>query len=130
MAALVAGVSFASVPEAADAGPADCPPGLQKQGRCVEHMSRQLNKADGGYRDGLRYSDDLDDAYDEGYRDALEDLRVGDRLSRDRYRVLDRDLYRDSYGRPLDDGYYDAEAKGERFLIEAATGAIVDMLLR
>ena len=117
MAGLVAGFGFgfASAPGPADAGPKDCPPGLDKQGRCVEHLSRQLNKGGG---------------YQEGYRDALEDLRVGTRLSRDRYRVLDRDLYYDRYGRRLDDRYYYAEADGERFLIEAATGAIVDMLLR
>lgn len=127
MAGLVAGFAFTSAPEVAKAEPPGCPPGLAKQGRCGEHFSRH-DRA--GSRDGLRRQNNLGDAYEEGYRDALDDLRIGTRLPRDRYRVLDRDLYYDRYGRRLDDRYYYAEADGERLLIEAATGAIVDLLLR
>ena len=129
---IVASFALTSIPQPAEAQPG-CPPGLKMQGRCAEHFSKKSRDGyRGDYRDSLRFQDELDDAYDEGYRDALEDagLRVGDRLSRDRYRILDRDLYRDRYGRRLDDRYYYAEANGERLLIEAATGAIVDLLLR
>lgn len=117
MAGLAAGLAFASTPQTAAAQPAHCPPGHAMKGWC-----------DTG--DGSARFRDRNDAYEEGYRDALDDLRVGTRLPRDRYRILSRDSYYDRYGRRLDDRYYYAEADGERLLIEAATGAIVDMLLR
>ena len=116
MAGMVAGFAFAAMPQAAEAQPDHCPPGHAMKGWC--------STGSGSARFRER------DAYEEGYRDALEDLRVGNVLSRDRYRVLDRDLYYDRYGRRLDDRYYYAEADGERFLIEAATGAIIDLLTR
>ncbi len=139
LASVIAGVAFVSMPDPAVAQPKGCPPGLQKQGRCGEHYSRQMNKGDRVHRrdDGRVYRENLnfrglDKAYEDGYRDALEDAgyRVGDVLARDRYNVLDRGLYHDRYGRRLDDGYHYAEADGERFLIEAATGAIIDLLTR
>ena len=100
LAGVAAGLAITSMPQAVSADPPHCPPGLYKQGKC-----EQFPHFDGGFR-------------------------IGDRLSRDRYRILDRDLYYDRYGRRLDDRYYYAEANGERLLIEAATGAIIDLLLR
>ena len=142
LASVIAGVAFISMPEPAGAQPKGCPPGLKKQGRCGEFLSRKLDKRgddrvyrrrddDRGYRESLDLRG-LDRAYEDGYRDGLEDgrYRIGDVLARDRYSVLDRDLYYDRYGRRLDDGYYYAEADGERLLIEAATGAIIDLLAR
>lgn len=137
LASVIAGVAFVSMPDPAVAQPKGCPPGLKMQGRCGEVFDRNVNR--GGDRAHRRDRDrerldlrGLDRAYEEGYRDALEDsgFRVGDVLARDRYRVLDRGHYYDRYGRRLDDGYYYAEADGERLLIEAATGAIIDLLTR
>ena len=124
IAGLAAGLAMVSMPETVSADPPNCPPGLAKKDRCGQfpHYDRSFDRD----RD---FEDALDDAYEEGFRDG-RDFRIGDRLSRDRYRILDRDTYYDRYGRRLDDRYYYAEADGERLLIEAATGAIVDLLLR
>ncbi|HUF56129.1 MAG TPA: hypothetical protein VMM55_06160 [Thermohalobaculum sp.] len=131
VASLIAGISFILMPEAASAEPKHCPPGHAMKGECrLGSGSAKFRGDRDDHRGSLRLQDGLDDAYDEGYRDALDDLRVGQRLPRDRYRILDRSLYQDRYGRSLDDGYYYAEANGEQLLIEAATGAIVDLLLR
>ena len=122
LAGMMGGLALVGMPETAAAQPAHCPPGHQMKGMCSSGSgsARFHNRDNVGARD----------AYEQGYRDALDDLRVGDRLSRDQYRLLDRSLYRDRYGRPLDDRYYYADVNGEQLLIEAATGAIVDFLLR
>ena len=121
--------AFASAPEIAAADPPrGCPPGLEKQGRCEQYPGYRGFDRD---RD-VRIDRELDRAYEQGYREGRRDaeLRVGQRLPRDAYRVLDRDLYYDQYGRPLDDRYLYAESMGERLLIDTITGAIVNMLSR
>lgn len=133
LAGLAAGLATVSMPETASADPPFCPPGHAMQGRCLPGQGSQFFgrgfDRDFDRRSGLRLEREVDRVFEEGFR-AGQDLSIGDRLSRDRFRVLDRDLYHDRYGRPLDDRYYYAEADGRRLLIEAATGAIVDMLLR
>lgn len=136
---------FVGMPDLASAGQQGCPPGLAKKGWCEKyphysgsHWTRR-DDADGNYRyrrdddreRALLRQDRLDDIYEEGYRDGRRDaLRIGERLNSDRYRVLDRSLYYDRYGRRLDDGYYYAEADGQRLLVDIATGAIIDLLSR
>ena len=130
LASVLAAFAFTSAPQIAAADPpGGCPPGLAKKGRCEQFPGYDR---DDDYRDRRRVEDELDRAYEEGYREGRRDavFDIGDRLDRDRYRILDRSLYRDRYGRPLDDRYHYAEADGRRLLIEAATGMIVNMLTR
>lgn len=144
IASIVTGLAFVSAPDFAAADPKHCPPGLAKQDRCHGNFRANKHKNDRDYghvrdydrdrdRDRRRdFEDDLDDVYEEGFRAGLREgeYRIGQRLPRDRYDILPRDLYYDQYGRPLNDGYYYADVDGQRFLIEQATGAIVEMLLR
>lgn len=119
----------------ADAGPKHCPPGHAKKGWCEPGVrydrDRRRDRDFDEFRTRRDVQDALDDAYDAGYREGRRDgFRVGQHLDRPRYRVLDRDLYLDRYGRRLDDGYYYAEADGRQLLIDAATGVILDILSR
>lgn len=137
-ASAAAAALLVAAPQSAPAEPKHCPPGHAMKGECrlgsgsakFDRRDRERDR-DYDYRTRLDYEDALDDAYEEGFRDGREaSFRVGDRLSRDRYRILDRDIYYDRYGRRLDDRYYYAEADGQRLLIEATTGAILDLLAR
>lgn len=134
IASALAAFSLAAIPNLAAADGA-CPPGLHKKGWCDKFphngSSHQTRRHDADGDRSFEREDKLDDAYEEGYRDGRTDaLRVGARLNRDRYRILDRDLYYDRYGRPLNDSYYYAEADGRQLLIESATGVILDILSR
>ena len=128
LAGALAGFAFTSAPDPAAADPKHCPPGHAMKGECK--MGRGFDRDD--YRDRRGVEEELDRAYREGYREGRRDAAfdIGEQLARDRYRVLDRDLYYDRYGQRLDDRYYYAEADGRRLLIEAATGMIVDLLTR
>lgn len=114
-------------PLSAAAEPKHCPPGHAKKGWCEPGVRYDRDRRrDDDFRSRLEIEDALDEAYEEGFRDGQ--ALIGRRLDRSRYRVLDRDLYHDRYGRRLDDDIYYAEADGRRLLIEAATGLILDVL--
>lgn len=148
VASVIAGLAFVSAPEFAAADPSHCPPGQAMKGKCrlgegsakfqkdrdyrrYDRRDYDRRDYDDDYRTRLEIEDALDDAYEEGFRDGRRaEYEIGQRLDRDLYRVLDRDLYYDRYGRRLDDRYYYAEADGERLLVEAATGMIIDILTR
>lgn len=140
LASVVAGLAFVSAPNLASAEPKHCPPGHAMKGDCrlgsgsakFDNRGKDRDRdRDFDRRSRLNIEDNLDDAYEEGFRDGRRaSFEIGQRIDRDRYRVLDRDGYYDRYGRQLDDRYYYAEADGERLLIEAATGAILDILSR
>lgn len=121
---------IASGPASAD--PKHCPPGHAKKGWCTP----------GGHYRGDRRSERRwerrerredrrrqRDAYEQGYEDGLRDgWRRGEYIPRDRYRILDD---WDDYGwrRPGPDEYY-VIVDGRYYLIEAATGLILDLLTR
>lgn len=100
------------------ADPPHCPPGHAKKGWC------------GGPNWDRGFVDDrsLDRAYEEGYRDAMRDaFRVGDRLPGG-YRVVP-DFYDRGWPVPGDGRGY-VEYDGRYYLINLATGLILDALMR
>ncbi len=116
-AALLGGVL--AISGAALSGPKHCPPGHAKKGWCTPGT-----RVAPPYRERPR-----DDAYERGYQDGLlEGWRRGDMIPRRRYRIIDN---YDDYGwrRPEPDQYY-VVVDGKYYLIKAATGVILDLLLR
>lgn len=109
--------------------PKHCPPGWIKKnkGGCgTEQIARDW-RGDRDHRDRLEEARER--AYEEGYRDAMDDAwQIGDRLPRERYRVVP-DFTQFGWPDPLagrsyvyvDDRYY---------LIEQATGLVLDILTR
>lgn len=137
IASVVAGLAFVSAPDFAFAEPKHCPPGHAMKGWCKQgqgafHFRDRDRDYDRDSRSRLGFQDDLDDAYDEGFRDGLREGRyqVGQRLPGGLYDILPPERYYQDYGRRLDDRYYYADIDGERYLIEAVTGEIVRALLR
>lgn len=116
-----------------------CPPGQAKKGWCSQgwdrgwDRDRDHNRNWRGDRDRDRWDRrverERDQAYEEGYRDAMRDAwRVGERIPRDRYRVVPD--YR-AYGWPaLRDGRAYVHSDGRDYLVEMATGIILDVLAR
>lgn len=122
--AAAAFVAAAIIPAAAAADPRHCPPGHAKQGRCFD----DFRERDRIFFDG-RYYDDLEDAYEAGYRDGSRDAywRAGQRLPGDVDVIVIRDY--DRYGlQPPRPGYYYGQVNGELLLIEAATRMIAQAL--
>ena len=123
VAATVLGASLlAAGPAFSD--PKHCPPGHAKKNWCRPGADFRGPSA----RD---HDDDWERerAYEEGYRDGQRDAwRIGDRMSRDRYRVVP-DYYEYGWPAPRDGRAY-VRADDRYYLIELATGAILDILTR
>lgn len=113
--------------------PKGCPPGLAKKGWCSDRHDARDWRRDDDRDDDWSRRDRLEDAreraYEEGYRDAMEDAwRVGDRLPRDRYRAVP-DYYEYGWPDPRDGRSY-VYADDRYYLIEQATGLVLDVLTR
>lgn len=114
--------------------PGGCPPGLAKKDRCEQYPHYKGNDRDrwgdrDRDRDRRRTREREDRAYEEGYRDAMEDAwRVGQRLPRDRYRVVPD---YNEFGWP-DPGAGRGYVRHDEqyYLINMATGLILDILSR
>lgn len=127
---------------AASAQPPHCPPGHAKKGWCSPGGDgrdrggwERRDDARDRYRDRDRdwdrdrLEDARDRAYEEGYRDAMQDAwRVGQRLPRDRYRVVP-DFQQYGWSQPAEGRSY-VYADDRYYLIEQATGLILDILTR
>lgn len=108
------------------ADPPHCPPGHAKKGWCTPGQPGVTGHV---RRDHDRWDADDTRAYDRGYRDGLRDaLTVGDRLPRDRYRIVS-DYDRFGWPDPTDGRIY-VEADDSYYLINLATGLILDVLTR
>lgn len=109
--------------------PKGCPPGLAKKGWCSDrHDARDWRRDRDWDRDFSR-RDRLDDAYEQGYRDAVRDSwRIGDRMPRDRYRVVP-DFTQFGWPDPRAGSRY-VYADDRYYLIEQATGLVLDILTR
>ena len=129
-AALTGATLLAAGPAFAD--PKGCPPGLKKQDRCHEKHDR-ARWGDGDRWEHRERRRDLDEAreraYEEGYRDAMREAwRVGQRLPRERYRVVP-DF--DQFGWPEPgDGRGYVRYDDQYYLVNLATGIIIDILSR
>jgi len=98
------------------ADPPHCPPGHERQGRCVS-----------GDRHDAR--DTAARAYEQGYRDGQRDAwRVGDRFDREEYVVI-RD-----YGprglTPPPHGHYYVQVDEQVLMVEAATRLVTELVNR
>jgi len=98
------------------AEPPHCPPGHERQGRCVSG-------------EGHDARDTAARAYEEGYRDGQRDAwHVGDRFDREEYVVI-RD-----YGQrglnPPPHGHYYVQVDNEVLMIEAATRLVAGLVDR
>jgi Ni/Co efflux regulator RcnB len=136
-AAMLGATLFAAGPVLAD--PPHCPPGHAKKGWCGDHRGwdRDRDWDDRWERDSRwerenrreRNERIRDRAYEQGYRDAMEDAwRVGQRIPSDRYRVVP-DYYNYGWPDPRDGRSY-VYADDRYYLIEQATGLILDILAR
>ena len=138
-AALMGATLLAAGPALADAK--GCPPGHAKKGWCSsggwdKPWERGRRHSDRGWDD-----DDDDDrrwrsdrrarerAYEQGYQDAMRDAwRVGQRLPRNRYRVVP-DF--DQFGWPQPgEGRGYVRYDDQYYLVNLATGIILDILTR
>ena len=128
-AAVIGAVMALSTPALAD--PPHCPPGHAKKGWCDRGSKyRGDHRSDRRWerRDRRERREDRRDAYEQGYEDGLRDgWHRGDRIPRTRYRVID-DWDDRGWRRPGADEYY-VVVDGRYYLIQAATGLVLDLLL-
>lgn len=98
------------------AEPPHCPPGQERQGRCVS-----------GERHDAR--DTAARAYEQGYRDGQRDAwHVGDRFDREDYVVI-RD-YSQRGLTPPPHGHYYVQVDEQLLMIEAATRLVTELVNR
>lgn len=123
---LVGAMLIAAGPALAEP-PGGCPPGLAKKGRCEQYPHWDREDHDWDRDRDRRYEDAREEAYEQGYRDGMRDAwRVGERIPRDRYRVVP-DFYEYGWPAPTDGrGYVYADER--YYLVEMATGLILDVL--
>ena len=113
--------------------PKHCPPGWAKKGKCSpEQIARDWRGDRDWDRDWdrrNRLEEARERAYEEGYRDAMDDAwRIGDRVPRDRYRVVP-DYNEFGWPDPRAGSRY-VYADDRYYLIEQATGLVLDILTR